>query len=68
MAQTTLEDQVTAAKIKNPSLLGGAMIIAGTIVGAGMFSLPVVMSGIWFYWSIAVLVLYASLRINDPRS
>ncbi|WP_392432314.1 tryptophan permease [Yersinia sp. HM-2024] len=57
MAQTTLEDQVTAAKIKNPSLLGGAMIIAGTIVGAGMFSLPVVMSGIWFYWSIAVLVL-----------
>ena len=33
MAQTTLEDPVTAAKIKNPSLLGGAMIIAGTIVG-----------------------------------
>lgn len=56
MAQTTLEDQVAARKIKNPSLLGGAMIIAGTIVGAGMFSLPVVMSGIWFYWSIAVLV------------
>ncbi|UYA59101.1 Tryptophan-specific transport protein 1 [Pectobacterium sp. F1-1] len=28
-----------------PSLFGGSMIIAGTIIGAGMFSLPVVMSG-----------------------
>ncbi|ERT14641.1 tryptophan permease [Photorhabdus temperata J3] len=32
------------------------MIIGGTIIGAGMFSLPVVMSGAWFYWSIAALV------------
>lgn len=55
MAHSTLEE--TSARPANaPSLLGGAMIIGGTIVGAGMFSLPVVMSGIWFYWSIAVLV------------
>ncbi len=27
------------------------MIIAGTAVGAGMFSLPVVSSGMWFAWS-----------------
>jgi len=33
------------------------MIIGGTIVGAGMFSLPVMMSGLWFYGSLAVLVL-----------
>ncbi len=32
------------------------MIIGGTIVGAGMFSLPVVMSGLWFYGSVAVLL------------
>ncbi|EKW72042.1 tryptophan/tyrosine permease family protein, partial [Escherichia coli 97.1742] len=28
----------------SPSLLGGVVIIGGTIIGAGMFSLPVVMS------------------------
>ncbi|AFJ45550.1 tryptophan permease [Shimwellia blattae] len=37
-------------------LLGGVVIIAGTIIGAGMFSLPVVMSGAWFFWSLAALV------------
>ena len=39
-----------------PSLIGGAMIIGGTIIGAGMFSLPVVMSGAWFFWSLLALV------------
>lgn len=39
-----------------PSFLGGAMIIAGTAVGAGMFSLPTVSSGMWFSWSLACLV------------
>ena len=34
-----------------PSLFGGVVII-----GAGMFSLPVVMSGAWFFWSLAALV------------
>lgn len=41
---------------KAPSLVGGAMIIGGTIIGAGMFSLPVVMSGSWFFWSLLALV------------
>ena len=40
----------------SPSLLGGVVIIGGTIIGAGMFSLPVVMSGAWFFWSLAALV------------
>ncbi len=40
----------------NPSILGGVMIIGGTIIGAGMFSLPVVMSGAWFFWSLAALI------------
>lgn len=39
-----------------PSIFGGVMIIGGTIIGAGMFSLPVVMSGAWFFWSMAALV------------
>ncbi|WGL97323.1 tryptophan permease [Arsenophonus sp. aPb] len=41
---------------KRPSLLGGAMIIAGTTVGAGMFSIPIVTSGVWFTGSIILLV------------
>lgn len=38
------------------SVFGGAMIIAGTIIGAGMFSLPVVMAGAWIYWSLLILI------------
>ncbi len=48
-----------------PSLLGGAMIIAGTAVGAGMFANPTATSGVWFLGSIVVLLytwfsMYAS--------
>ncbi|CDG20945.1 Tryptophan-specific transport protein [Xenorhabdus poinarii G6] len=41
---------------QRPSVLGGAMIIAGTAVGAGMFSIPIVTSGVWFTGSIILLV------------
>lgn len=40
---------------KTPSVIGGAMIIAGTAVGAGMFSLPTVSSGMWFSWALVCL-------------
>ncbi len=40
-----------------PSTLWGTLIISGTIIGAGMFSLPVVMSGAWFLWSSALLIV-----------
>ncbi|WOT05431.1 tryptophan permease [Shewanella youngdeokensis] len=43
-------------KAAGKSLLGGAMIIAGTTVGAGMFSLPVVGAGMWFGYSMLMLV------------
>ncbi|MDU2734837.1 MAG: aromatic amino acid transport family protein [Mixta calida] len=46
---------VSASKL--PSVLWGTLIITGTVVGAGMFSLPVVMSGAWFSWSAAMLLL-----------
>lgn len=35
---------------------GGAMIIAGTAVGAGMLSIPIATSGVWFTGSIILLV------------
>lgn len=43
-------------KVASKSLLGGAMIIAGTAVGAGMFSLPVVGAGMWFSYSIIMMI------------
>ena len=46
-----------AVSTNTPSLIGGAMIIGGTIIGAGMFSLPVVMSGAWFFWSLLALIV-----------
>jgi tryptophan-specific transport protein len=45
-----------AGQLPAKSLLGGAMIIAGTTVGAGMFSLPVVGAGMWFGYSMLMLL------------
>ena len=50
----------------SPSLLGGVVIIGGTIIGAGMFSLPVVMSGAWFFWSMAALIFTVRARGSSP--
>lgn len=41
---------------KIPSLLGGIMIIAGTAIGAGMFSIPIVTAGVWFNGSVFLLI------------
>lgn len=46
----------TSQTPSRPSVLGGAMIIAGTAVGAGMFSIPIVTSGVWFGGSVALLI------------
>lgn len=45
----------TTTTFKRPSVLGGAMIIAGTAVGAGMFTIPIVTSGVWFSGSVLLL-------------
>lgn len=41
---------------KSPSLLGGALVITGTVIGAGMFANPTATSGIWFAGSLLVLL------------
>ena len=43
---------------KRPSILGGAMIIAGTAVGTGMFSIPIVTSGVWVLPALSFLLIY----------
>ncbi len=47
---------VSSQATKPPALVGGIAIITGTAVGAGMFSLPVVSSGMWFIGSVLCLV------------
>ncbi|QYK01693.1 tryptophan permease [Shewanella psychrotolerans] len=53
-----MANHMNAAKsaASGKSLLGGAMIIAGTAVGAGMFSLPVVGAGMWFSYSLLMMI------------
>lgn len=41
---------------RSPSLLGGAMIIAGTAIGAGMLANPTSTAGVWFIGSILALI------------
>ncbi|WP_035387478.1 amino acid permease [Ferrimonas senticii] len=55
MSETTASVSAAPTK-KMPSILGGAMIIAGTAVGAGMFALPVYSAGMWFSVSMALLL------------
>ncbi|OAT75560.1 tryptophan permease [Mangrovibacter phragmitis] len=64
---------LTTSSSASVSVWGGVMLIAGTIIGAGMFSLPVVMSGAWFFWSLAGLaftwfcMLHSGLMILEAN-
>ena len=42
---------------KSPTVLGGAMIAAGTKIGAGMLSLPIASAGMWFGWTALIMVM-----------
>lgn len=43
-----------SADTKMPSVFSGAMIIAGTAIGAGMLANPTATAGVWFGWSLLV--------------
>ena len=57
MSEAVLSGAGAREQKKGASVLGGALIVAGTSIGAGMFSLPVVTSGAWFGLSLAILLL-----------
>lgn len=42
---------------KSPTVLGGAMIAAGTMIGAGMLSLPIASAGMWFGWTVVIMLI-----------
>lgn len=35
----------------------GIMVIAGTVIGGGMFALPVDLAGAWFFWGAFILII-----------
>lgn len=45
------------AEARPGSVLGGMVIVAGTAIGAGMFSLPVATSGMWFGYSLLLMLI-----------
>ena len=47
----------TIGTVKKPTtMLSGIVMVAGCAVGAGMFSLPTVSSGMWFGWSVVCML------------
>ncbi len=42
---------------RSPPVILGITIVAGTSIGAGMFSLPLVSAGMWFSWSFLLLII-----------
>lgn len=55
-------------KTKQPSVLGGAMIAAGTMIGAGMLTLPIASAGMWFVWAIFIMLLTTLFMQNSAEA
>jgi tryptophan-specific transport protein len=57
----------------NPPVHNGVVLVAGGAIGAGMFSLPIVSTGMWFGWALICLLvvwlitLLASLLILEAN-
>lgn len=54
-----------------PGLTSGTMLVIATVVGGGMFSLPIAMSGVWFpgatviLFAVAVMMLLTGLMLVE---
>lgn len=56
MSEAVLTAGSEEVESKQGSVLGGTVIVAGTAIGAGMFSLPVASSGLWFGYSLLLML------------
>ena len=57
MSEAVITTAGTGTHRRTSKITGAALIVAGTTIGAGMFSLPVVSSGMWFGWSLITLMV-----------
>ncbi|EPU3934743.1 MULTISPECIES: aromatic amino acid transporter [Morganella] len=48
---------------KSPGLTSGTMLVIATVVGGGMFSLPIAMAGVWFSGAAVILILVAIMML-----
>jgi len=42
-----------------PGLTSGAVLVIATVIGGGMFSLPIAMAGVWFTGATVILIAIA---------
>lgn len=54
-----------AASGASPSVIGGVMIVAGTVIGAGMLALPIIAAGMWTGWALVVLAASFFLMLSS---
>ncbi|PHM47033.1 aromatic amino acid transporter [Xenorhabdus miraniensis] len=50
---------------KEPSIIVGGFVLGGAMIGAGMFSLPTIMSGAWFINSLLVLLIVCFIMLHS---
>ena len=50
-----------------PSVVGGVMIVAGTVIGAGMLALPIISAGMWTGWALLVLAVSFFLMLSSAH-
>lgn len=53
----TVKNYTLRLRTGEPSVLSGVVLIVATGIGAGMFSLPIIMAGSWYMWGAITLIL-----------
>ena len=51
-----------------PPVLGGSTLVAGTAIGAGMLALPMASAGMWFFWSIGLMLLSWLVMLRSSQA
>ena len=49
-------------------ILGGTTLVAGTAIGAGMLALPMASAGMWFSWSIGLMLVSWIIMLRSSQA